>query len=118
MNRELNPVCRKEYYRGRFSEIHEYYDENSYLVSQLVEYKINGDNKLFKVYATIANIKPCIFPYYVAAKSKKEARQIFSTIVTWLKISKIEPCSDSETIEVCTNPKKNICYFRRKTKCR
>lgn len=106
----LNPIGRKEYCRGRFSEIHEYYDEQSSMVSQLVEYKINGDNKLFKVYATYAKSRPCLYPYHVAAKTKKEARQIFMRKVTWLRIEKIEACTDEEIVVVCENPKNHMLF--------
>ena len=108
----LKPVKRVAYPRGggRFYEVHEYYEPGSRLVSQLVEYKLGEGQKLFKVYATYAKSRSCIFPYHVAAKTKKEARQIFEGKVTWLKIEKIQPCDEEETAAVCADPQNHMMF--------
>lgn len=95
---------------GRFYEIHEKYPPGSKLISQLVEYKIGKGQKLFMVYAAYAKSRPCIFPYYVAAKTEKEARQIFEKSVTWLEIEKIVPCNDEETAAVCADPQNHMMF--------
>lgn len=108
----LKPVKRVSYPRGcgRFYEVHEYYEPGSRLVQQLVEYKLGEGQKLFKVYATYAKSRPCIFPYHVAAKTKKEARQIFEGKVTWLKIERVELCDEEETAAVCADPRNHMLF--------
>ena len=57
-------------------------------------------NKLFKITADYRKNNPDKPTYYVAAKSKKEAKQLFSSKFSWLNIYGIEECDN----EKCKDP--------------
>lgn len=46
--------------------------------------------------------------YYVVASSKKEAREKFSRIISWLKIYGVEAVDPSESAHIVNHPEKYI----------
>ena len=46
--------------------------------------------------------------YYVVASSKKEAREKFSRLISWLKIYGVEVVDPSKSIHIINHPEKHI----------
>lgn len=46
--------------------------------------------------------------YYVVASSKKEAREKFSRLISWLKIYGVEAVDPSESVHIINHPEKHI----------
>lgn len=46
--------------------------------------------------------------YYGKARTKKEAKELFGHVFSWLKIYSVEPMTEQEIAEMYINPKKYI----------
>lgn len=67
-----------------------------------------GKMKIFKIHADYRKNNPHINWYYVPANTKKEARERFKRIVSWLDIYGVELCNEDEARKVIEHPEKYI----------
>ena len=66
--------------------------------------------KLYKVYADYRPDNSNRIPYYVRASSKSKAKIRFYDKVTWLKIYKVEDCTEEEAVNILSNRDKHIIF--------
>lgn len=69
---------------------------------------MSNKTKLYKVTADYRKNNPNKPHYYVRAKTKKEAKERFKNLISWLDIYDIEVCEDSVAKEVMSKPIKYI----------
>ena len=77
-------------------------------VLYMEKYIMHDGHKLFRIKATYAKqLSPT--NYYAVGKDKRQAKEIFSQILTWLKfIDTVERCTEEETVYILNNPSKFI----------
>ena len=68
----------------------------------------NSKAKLYKVTADYRKNNPNKPCYYVRAKTKKEAKERFNNIISWLDIYDVEVCEDSIVEKIMEEPMKHI----------
>lgn len=68
----------------------------------------SNEVKLYKVTADYRKNNPNKPHYYVRAKTKKEAKERFKNIISWLDIYNVEVCEDSAANEILAEPMKHI----------
>lgn len=89
----------------KLDRIYEHYDnENKIKYIKLKAYSFHDGYKLYKISATYAKqLKPN--NYYIVAKSKPEAKQIFKNKYTWLNvISSVSECEKEEVEYIINHP--------------
>lgn len=69
---------------------------------------LNNKVKLYMVTADYRPSNPNKPHYYVGAETKKEAKDIFKSIISWLDIYNVEVCEDSVANEILAEPMKHI----------
>lgn len=85
--------------------VRETYDVEEGMTEQLIRYVLRPGVKLFAVYATYSKLKPCLFPYYIAAKNMRQAKKIWRAGDSVLSlVERIEQVPDEELDEVLNNP--------------
>ena len=66
------------------------------------------NTELYMITADYRQNNPKMPKYYVVASSKKEAREKFSRIISWLKIYGAEAVDPSENAHIINHPEKHI----------
>ena len=66
------------------------------------------NKELYVITADYRQNNPKMPKYYVVASSKKEAREKFSKIISWLKIYGVEAVDPSESAHIINHPEKHI----------
>lgn len=66
------------------------------------------NTELYIITADYRQNNPKMPKYYVVASSKKEAREKFSRLISWLKIYGVEVVDPSKSVYIINHPEKYI----------